>query len=100
MMGANNSLASRLKEKCPNLFLMKCICHSFHLCASYACEKLPNDVEQLAKDVYNFFSNSSKRIDQYKEFQEFANVFPYKILHPSQEMAFPRIGYQKIDFTI
>ncbi|CAH1953952.1 unnamed protein product [Acanthoscelides obtectus] len=84
MMGANNSLASRLKEKCPNLFLIKCICHSFHLCASYACQKLPNDVEQLARDVYNFFSNSQKRIDQYKEFQEFANVLPHKILHPSQ----------------
>ncbi|CAH1987107.1 unnamed protein product [Acanthoscelides obtectus] len=84
MMGANNSLASRLKEKCPNLFLMKCSCHSFRLCASYACGKLPNDVEQLARDVYNFFSNSPKRIDQYKEFQEFANVLPHKILHPSQ----------------
>ncbi|CAH1997278.1 unnamed protein product [Acanthoscelides obtectus] len=60
MLGANNSLASRLKEKCPNVFLMKCICHSFHLCASYACEKLPNDVQQLARDVYNLFSNSPK----------------------------------------
>lgn len=51
MMGLHNSLASRLKEKCPNLFLLKCVCHSFHLCASYACEKLPSDVEQLARDV-------------------------------------------------
>uniref|UniRef100_A0A6P7GV51 Uncharacterized protein LOC114347101 n=1 Tax=Diabrotica virgifera virgifera TaxID=50390 RepID=A0A6P7GV51_DIAVI len=84
MMGANNSLSSRLKEKCPNLFLMKCICHSFHLCASYACEKLPNEVEQLTREVYNFFSNSPKRIDEYKEFQQFANVLPHKILHPSQ----------------
>lgn len=34
--------------------------------------------------MYNYFSNSPKRIDQYKEFQEFANVSPHKILHPSQ----------------
>lgn len=52
MMGAHNSLASRLKEKCPNIFLLKCVCHSFHLCASYACEKLPSEVEQLAREVF------------------------------------------------
>lgn len=34
--------------------------------------------------MYNFFSNSPKRLDHYKEFQEFANVLPHKILHPSQ----------------
>ncbi|CAH1104675.1 unnamed protein product [Psylliodes chrysocephalus] len=54
MMGAHNSLASRLREKCPNLFMMKCVCHSFHLYASYACEKLPSEVEQLARDVRLF----------------------------------------------
>lgn len=51
MMGIHNSLASRLLEKCPNLFLLKCVCHSFHLCASYACEKLPSEVELLAREV-------------------------------------------------
>ncbi|KAJ8949453.1 hypothetical protein NQ318_007554 [Aromia moschata] len=94
MMGAHNSLASRLREKCPNLFMMKCVCHSFHLCASYACEKLPSEVEQLARDVYNFFSNSPKRLDNYEEFQEFANVLPHKILHPSQtKWLSPRIEH-------
>ncbi|KAJ8968820.1 hypothetical protein NQ314_002082 [Rhamnusium bicolor] len=63
---------------------MKCICHSFHLCASYACEKLPQEVEQFCREVYNYFSNSPKRAGELKEFQYFANTSPVKILHPSQ----------------
>lgn len=51
MMGANNSVVSRLREAIPNIFILKCICHSFALCASYACEKLPEFVEQFARDV-------------------------------------------------
>lgn len=84
MMGAHNSLASRLKSDIPDLFVMKCICHSFHLCASYACATLPRVVEQLARDVYNYFMSSPKRLSELKEFQEFVKVKPHKLLHPSQ----------------
>lgn len=84
MMGAHNSLSSRLKVDIPDLFVMKCICHSFHLCASYACETLPRAVEQLARDVYNYFMSSPKRLSELKEFQEFVKVKPHKLLHPSQ----------------
>lgn len=84
MMGAHHSLSSKLKEDIPHLFIMKCICHSFHLCASYACAKLPKTVETLARDVYNYFQSSPKRAGQLKEFQEFVNVKPHKMLHPSQ----------------
>ena len=84
MMGAHNSLASRLKSDIPDLFIMKCICHSFHLCASYACATLPRTVEQLARDVYNYFMSSPKQLSELKEFQEFVNVKPHKLLHPSQ----------------
>ena len=54
MFGEHNSVASHLKEKIPGIFLMRCICHSAHLCASHACEKLPRTVE-LLRDVYNYF---------------------------------------------
>ena len=30
----------QLKKKKPLLYTMKCLCHSAHLCASHACEKL------------------------------------------------------------
>lgn len=83
MMGAQNSVVSRLKEAIPNIFIMKCICHSFHLCASYACEMLPQEIEKFTKDVYNYFANSPKRSGELKQFQEFANVSPVKILHPA-----------------
>ncbi|KAG8267021.1 hypothetical protein J6590_059804 [Homalodisca vitripennis] len=59
MMGVKNSLQAHLKNDIPNLFVMKCICHSLALCASYACEKLPNDVEELIMsacgDLWGFY---------------------------------------------
>lgn len=45
MMGQHNFVASRLLEDIPHLYVVKCICHSFELCASYACTKLPRDPE-------------------------------------------------------
>lgn len=84
MMGDHNSLSSRLKTDIPNLFIMKCICHSFNLCASYACITLPRTVEQLARDVYNYFMSGPKRLSELKEFKDFAKVKPHKLLHPSQ----------------
>ena len=56
MFGEHNSVASRLKEKIPNIFLMRCICHSALLCASHACEKLPRIAEELLRDVYTTFA--------------------------------------------
>lgn len=84
MTGKHNSVMSRLKEEVDNIFLMRCICHSFHLCASAACEKLPRGVEDVVRDVYNYFSNSPKRIEVLKEFQTFTNTKIHKILHPAQ----------------
>jgi hypothetical protein len=63
---------------------MKCICHSFHLCASYACQKLPRYIEDLTRDIYNYFGSSPKRISEFENFQNFCNIKIHKILHPSQ----------------
>lgn len=38
MMGVNNSVSSRFKDLCPGIYIMKCICHSAHLCASETCK--------------------------------------------------------------
>lgn len=84
MFGQHHSRSTLFAKDIPNLFLMKCICHSFHLCASYACKKLPRGVEDFARDVYNYIQNSPKRIGDYKEFQYFVNVKKYKLLHPAQ----------------
>jgi hypothetical protein len=84
MMGSHNSLATKLKKDITNLFVFKCICHSFHLCASYACMKLPKYVEDVARDIYNYISNNPKRLCEYKEFQQFLNLKIHKLLHPAQ----------------
>ncbi|CAK1597844.1 unnamed protein product [Parnassius mnemosyne] len=84
MMGQHNSLSSRLVAENPHLFVLKCVCHSFHLCASYACLKLSREPETLIRDIYNYFNNSPKRIGILKEFQQFLDLKPHKILHPAQ----------------
>lgn len=84
MMGQHNSVASRLLEDILHLYVVKCICHSFALCASYACTKLPREPEGLIRDVYNYISTSPKRTGLLKEFQEFLALKPHKILHPCQ----------------
>lgn len=84
MMGKNNSVSTRMKEMFPGVFVMQCICHSIHLCSSEACKSLPRRLEDFARNVYNFFSNSSKRQSQFVEFQTFLNLDVHKILHPSQ----------------
>jgi hypothetical protein len=84
MMGGNYSLSTLLKNEVPNLFILKCICHSFALCASYACKKLPNGIESLVREIYKFFQYSSKKFEKFKEFQIFCHVKLHKLLHPSQ----------------
>lgn len=55
MMGAHNSVASRFRDNCPGIVIVKCICHSLHICASEACKRLPRNCEDFARNVYNFF---------------------------------------------
>ncbi|EFA07105.1 hypothetical protein TcasGA2_TC010095 [Tribolium castaneum] len=84
MMGEHHSLMTLLKNDVPSLFVMKYICHSFHLGASYTCDKLPRYVEDLTRDIYNYFASSPKRTAQFEQFQNFCNVKIHKILYPSQ----------------
>ena len=85
MLGRHNSVKTRLMEKQPNLFVIHCICHVAALCASHACsDAIPNEVEQLLRDTYNFFHQSSKRLAQLANFQHFVDVEPHCLLYPSQ----------------
>ncbi|KAK3926633.1 Zinc finger protein 862 [Frankliniella fusca] len=84
MFGANNSVASRMATDYPGVTVTKCVCHSLHLCASEASKMLPNDIEELARNIYGVFSKSSKRQAQLAEFQNFFNLDVHKILKPSQ----------------
>jgi len=56
----NKSLKTKLTNDVPKLFVMTCICHSFHLCASYACLMLPRYVEDFARDTQSHQQQSKK----------------------------------------
>ncbi|XP_060665423.1 uncharacterized protein LOC132797688 [Drosophila nasuta] len=79
MAGSLSGLKTKMSKN-TNLFYMKCTCHSLHLCASYSCKKLPSDVEKLCRNIYSYFAWSSKRVLELKEFQDFCDIKPHKIL--------------------
>lgn len=84
MMGNKHSLKTLLEKDVNDLFVLKCVCHSLALCASYACEKIPDDVEKLIRDLFSHMQNSFKRQTEFRTFQTFLNIKINKLLHPSQ----------------
>ncbi|KAK3931257.1 Zinc finger protein 862 [Frankliniella fusca] len=84
MMGAHNSVSSRMKLELPGIFIMTCICHSLLLCASEGCKQLPRVVEDLSRNIFNIFKSSSKRKAMYRQFQTFYDLDPLQILKPAQ----------------
>ncbi|XP_014788686.1 uncharacterized protein LOC106882505 [Octopus bimaculoides] len=83
MMGQKGGVQALLKNKVPSLFIQGCVCHSMHICASKACSELPSHLEELARSIYSFLSNSSKRLQEYEEFREFTQTNPHQLLHVS-----------------
>ncbi|CAH0718009.1 unnamed protein product, partial [Brenthis ino] len=59
MMRRENSVACRFREDCPDIIILKCICHSAHLYASAACQKLPNRCEHLV--LFTIAQNDQQR---------------------------------------
>lgn len=84
MMGNLNGVQAKFKQILPNIFVLGCICHSFHLCSSAAAKKLPSYLEDVVRGVYNYFAHSSKRAEKLKEFQAFIELKPHKLLRPNQ----------------
>ncbi|CAB0006042.1 unnamed protein product, partial [Nesidiocoris tenuis] len=54
----------------PDLVVVRCVCHSLHLCAEYACKELPRQLEYLIRECHNYFSLSPKRLAEYAKFYE------------------------------
>ncbi|XP_045502900.1 uncharacterized protein LOC123699895 [Colias croceus] len=73
MIGRNHSLAALLKQKIPDLIVIKCSSHSLHLCAEKAAESLPRQLEFLLRETHNWFSYSAKRLDAYRDLFEVMN---------------------------
>lgn len=84
MFGIHHSVKTLLEDEVKGIFVMKCICHSLALCASYAAEKIPDDIEDFVREVYVYMKYSFKRQTEFSEFQAFVEAKPHKLLHPSQ----------------
>lgn len=82
--GTNNSVVSRLMTEAPGITILKCVCHSIHLCSSNAAKVLPRSCEGLLRNVHTYFAHSAKRLHEFSEFQEFCQSKPHKLLHVSQ----------------
>lgn len=76
LCGKNHSLFTLLKTKLGlnNLILVKCICHSLHICASKASEVFVDEIDFLLRETYNWFKNSTIRLSKYKEIFDLINT--------------------------
>ena len=81
MVGKHNSVLSRVREATDNhVFDFGCVSHIANLCANSLTKALHFPVEDLLIDTYYFFHGSSKRREDYKEFQLFTGVEMEEIL--------------------
>ena len=84
MLGAWNSVMSRLRCKQPALVVLHCHYHIAALLANEACKVLPDELEDLTADVWYYFQKSPRRPRQFKEFQSFVECKPHKLLKACQ----------------
>ena len=80
MFGCNSSIVSRIKDANPSCIVVKCGCHLTALSVSHDSKTLPRNIDQLVRDIYNYFSQSANRIDEFKEFQDFTDTPKHGIL--------------------
>ena len=62
------------------MFVLGCVCHSFALCANAASKRLSSWLEAFIKNVYFYFSRSSKRNTQFELLQDVVQAQKHKIL--------------------
>lgn len=76
LCGQHKSAYTLLKKNLglDNLVLVKCICHSIHLCGSKASEVFADKVDFLVKETYNWFKNSTLRLSRYKSVYDLINI--------------------------
>ncbi|KAL1252639.1 hypothetical protein QQF64_017332 [Cirrhinus molitorella] len=85
MVGRQHSVYTLLKQKQPNLQLIRCVCHSLDIVAKKAMQQLPSNIEFMIRETYNWFAHSSKRQNDYRNLYETVNNggCPLKMLSPS-----------------
>ena len=84
MLGARNSVLTRLKAKQPALVSFHCNCHLAALIANHACRAMPDYLEDVTIQLWYFFQKSPKRYRTFEEFQVFVDAKPHKLLKAGQ----------------
>ena len=59
MMRCHNTVAKLISDNYPWVVVVKCSCHSIHLCASYAWKRFPKTLKDLCRHVYSHFFMSA-----------------------------------------
>lgn len=52
MSSKNHSVAKKLKERIPNLFIIHCLSHCVHLAASKCAKTFPKEVDYLINQIW------------------------------------------------
>ena len=82
LCGSHNSLFAYLKRNdCPNLHLVKCICHGLDKCASVAGKCFPSTLEFLLRESRGWFSHSALRKKQYEELLSQVNLTTFYFIY-------------------
>lgn len=102
LCGKNRSLYTFLKKDSPNLQLIKCICHSLHICAEKASAELPASIKFLLRETYNWFSISPKRRNEYSKIFNLINTEESKFQNKIQQLSSTRwlSRYKAIDIIL
>lgn len=66
LCGKHHSLFIMLKQKSPNIQIVRCICHSLNNALSKATEQFPSNIDFLCREIYNWFHISPLRRFEYK----------------------------------
>jgi len=82
MVGKINVFRKYLEEKVPHLVTLNCICHSSALVAK-SCSKIPKEIEDLFKMIYNYFVHSTKHFYELRENLRSYSLPKHKILRLS-----------------
>lgn len=80
MMGIHHSVSTECKKIIPNLFVMKCICHSMDIAASNAAKKLHAYLEEVLLEIFYYLKYSTKRQVALGELQKLLNIPEHKFL--------------------
>ena len=80
-----SSVLTKLQEKNPAIVGVRCVCHSIQLAASKAVNTMPQNIDYLVHQTYNWFSFSTARQTAYQQIFAAINngATPLKIIAPS-----------------